>query len=116
MRKWREPDDNHEGYAIWYGPGNAPEQATEVESYHGGWIVSEYQHLGGYVADDDPHADDFLKISTFVSYGDVADAINIDRDEIVFAEDQDQYIRYAVKVGVDRISERGGEESYVKEL
>lgn len=120
FKKWREPDEGGEedDYGIWYGPGGKErENATTIEpasagGYGGrGWAVAEYTYVIGLL--DDPE-DDFLKTSTFVSYDEVAKALVRDKDEI--SDNPGEFIRYAVEVGVHKISDRGGDEEFVGKL
>ena len=97
VEKWREPDVTVEGngfYSVWYGPeGEDGDCATEVE----GNTVRQYQHVGGYF---DVYLKDrpFLCTETYV--------------EDIGTNDP----RALVAVGIDQISEFGGEETMENSL
>ena len=117
LEQWREPDDYNEWLAIWYGPGgrDEAEQATKIEQEGGrrGWVVSEYQHLEGYVDDFDPD-EPFLVTETVVDRQETLDALA--EAGLSEPEDELEIMRYAVAFGVAYLAERGGEESFDSEL
>jgi hypothetical protein len=106
---FREPDEEVAGYGIWYGPdGPDGDVATEVEIEHLGYerdryIVREYHHAEGYIDDYDPD-EPFLVVETLVDKADLPDV------------DDRLALRYAAAIGVQQMSERGGEESWASEL
>lgn len=93
MKPWREPDVSGPGdYAIWYGPeGREGDCALEVE----GPYVRQYQSVIGYL--DNHDGPPILCTETYL-------------------EDCPEDIRLRAALGVARLAESGGEESFVEEL
>lgn len=93
VEPWRAPDKQvklFRGWAVWYGPGGEEgDCATEVEDDN----VRSYQYVEGYDA-----RTPYLVTETYV--GDVY-ANNIGQ---------------LAQIGVDRLSEHGGVESWAREL
>lgn len=99
MKRFRAPDTSDGMFytwAVWYGPGGpAGDCATEVERYDSeSFVVREYCHIGGLIDDYNPETP-FLCTEIVVKAPDM---------------------RSAAALGVLRIAERGGSESFVSEL
>ena len=96
---WREPDSrSDDNWAVWYGPaGQDGDCATECERQFDGFVVREFQHVGGLIEDYDEDQP-FLCIETWVS------------------DEEANNLCKAVGIGVDRIREQGGPESFVESL
>lgn len=96
LEQFRKPDASF-GYqwAVWYGPdGVNSDCATEVEKGAGYYVVRGYQDVTGYY-DVIPPEGHILCIETTV---------------------EASSLRHAARLGVDKIAEQGGEESFVTEL
>ena len=101
--RWRIPDrmvgSDPTRWAVWYGPADVDgDCATEIDGDTAdGWTVRTYQHVDGLIEQYDRDTP-FLVLETHVGY----------------AEADDYAV--AVGIGVDRIAEQGGDESWAAEL
>lgn len=93
---WRKPDKSYKDeWGVWYGPnGEEGEHATEVEAGGPFFAVREFTFVGTLIDDCDPDFP-FLCIETTIKAGSLQEAVGL---------------------GVLKIAEQGGEESFVSEL
>lgn len=96
LEQWRQPDCFFLAqWGIWYGPnGVEGDCATEVELGCGYYAVREFQNISGLIEDFDK---DFPFLCTEIT----VKASNL---------------RHAAALGVLKIAEQGGDESFVETL
>jgi hypothetical protein len=100
---FRTPDETDgEKWAIWYGPaGKEGDVATTVAIYAGcSYSVAEIQDVTDYV--DDVGVNPFLVTSTVIDI-EIEDCDSMEPIEA---------LRRAARIGIDHLSQRGGEESF----
>ena len=106
---YRKPDSHYrDQWAVWYGPGGPEgECATELGKVQGGYAVSEYRCMVGRLDEEEP----FLRITAWVSDEEASAARRAwnPRSRLPLPQ-------FAARIGVNRIGENGGEETFVADL
>ena len=94
---WRKPDKSYgDEWGVWYGPSSPQrDHATEVERSPSYYVIREFTFVGTLIDDCDPDFP-FLCIETTVEEADS--------------------LQEAVGLGVRKIAEEGGAESFVSGL